>query len=85
MRVGGVEALVHDLRGARPIEDERGRAAEGARGVEHLARDVRRGSRWRISVSPSRVFTSAPPLTMSVSGASICVDDRPARSRSGAR
>ena len=41
------------------------------------SRAISRGSRCRISVSPSRVLTIAPLLRMSVSGAGQLFEDRP--------
>ena len=71
VRVGEVEALVHHLRGPRSIEDEGGRVA-GRHACRRAPRARRRrGAGDGRGSRPSRFFTSAPPLTMRVSGASM--------------
>ncbi len=68
--MGPVHSLVDDLPlvvDVRPIEDDRHAVFERARVQQDGARRVA-GRTWRRTVVPSRSLTTAPLLTMTVTG-----------------
>ncbi len=71
-----VDRFEDDLALAGPIEHDRGAGAMIGHVARAPTRAISRGSRLRIRVCPSRVFTMAPLLRMSVSGAGKLFENR---------